>query len=87
MSENNIDKFCDQIKINIKNYLIGCALSDIRKKRKMSLKTVADYLQISVQELQSYEEGFREINIVILFKLGKLFNASIDDFFKYCNQL
>ncbi len=87
MFKNDIDKLYDEILIDLKNYLIGYAIAEIRKKKCVSLKTVASCLQISVKELQLYEEGIEEVNAEILFKLSKLFNVSVADFFIYCDEL
>ena len=60
---------------------IGKKLRAFRSKYKWPLKTLADELGISLQQLQRYELGENKISASMLHKIAKIFNIRTDVFF------
>lgn len=52
-----------------------------RLKMNWPLKTLAAHLNISLQQLQRYEQGVNKISASFLFDLSKAFQVNIQDFF------
>ena len=53
-------------------------LRDLRKKKGVTQKIVADFLVIHEQSYQKYELGIRKHNYETIIKLASYFNVSID---------
>ena len=53
-----------------------------RKKKNLPLKTLADELGISLQQLQRYEQGVNKISASLLYQLAHLFQVTIETFFE-----
>jgi DNA-binding XRE family transcriptional regulator len=58
---------------------IGKAIKHQRLYHGMSLKFVADLLQISETTLKSYEIGARLVRLDVIYALSQIFNMTIDD--------
>ena len=54
-------------------------LKEIRKRKKITQKEVAEYLEITQASYSGYESERIEPNIECLIKLSKLFDCSIDE--------
>lgn len=50
----------------------------LRQEKEVSQQEVADYLQITRQAYNNYENGKREPDYEILLKLSEYFNVSVD---------
>ena len=85
MTKDDINSCSDSI--DIKAYLIGCAISDIRNKCHISIEDVSECLQIPVEDLELYENGLKDVDVETLFKLSRLFKVRVSDFFEYCNNI
>lgn len=77
----NIIKTLDELKIDIKNYYIGCAIANKRNELGFSIEETAYYLHISSQDLKLYETGEKELTPDILYHLSRLFNVNVSSFF------
>lgn len=66
--------------INLSEY-IGSKIKTYRERRNMTQEELAESLQTTRQSISRYESGERKANQDILFKLTKIFNISINDFF------
>lgn len=53
-----------------------------RNQMKWPLKRVADELGLSLQHIQRYEQGITKISGSLLYRLAKLFQMDIKDFFE-----
>ncbi len=58
---------------------IGKAIKKQRLLHAMSLKFVADLLQISESTLKSYEIGTRLVRLDVMYQLSQIYNMTIDD--------
>jgi predicted transcriptional regulator len=85
MTKDDINSCSDSI--DIKMYLIGCAISDIRNKQHISIEYVSECLQIPVEDLELYENGLKDVDVETLFKLSRLFKVRVSYFFEYCNNI
>ena len=56
----------------------GKKIVELRQKREITQKQLADYLGIGVPCLSLWESGKREVSAKMLTKLSKFFNVSID---------
>ena len=54
-------------------------LKDLRKKKGVTQKEVADFLQIATMTYCGYETGKREPNIETLVKMANYFGCSVDE--------
>lgn len=63
--------------------MINSKLEEIRKIKKISKKTMAQKLGVSVAKLNEWESGKSEIPIELLLPIAKILNISVDDFLKY----
>lgn len=54
-------------------------LKFLRKERNISQQEIADYLNITRQAYNNYENGKREPDYEILLKLGEYFEVTVDD--------
>lgn len=61
----NIEKMCENLRLE-------------RKKKNLTQKQIAKYLDITQSHYASYETGRNVIPITKLIKLSKLYNTSID---------
>lgn len=57
-----------------KNTDFGNYIQKLRKERHLTLKVVADKLEIDVSMLSKIEHGERQVNSVVLKKLAKIFD-------------
>lgn len=53
-----------------------------REKMDWPLKTLAAKLNISLQQLQRYEQGTNKLSASLLYQITQLFNLSLDSFFE-----
>ena len=53
-------------------------LKELRKKRGLTQKAVADYLNCSPTVYSRYETGLRQPSIEVLIALSKFFDVSVD---------
>ena len=83
----NILECLDNIKNNIKKYYIGSELAKQRNISGLSKSQVSEYLNISVLQLEKYENGEIEIIPEHLYALSKLLGVSVDTFFKPLDSL
>jgi transcriptional regulator with XRE-family HTH domain len=60
---------------------VGKKLRTFRSKFKWPLKTLAEEIGISLQQLQRYELGENKISASMLHKIAGIFNVKIDVFF------
>ena len=58
--------------------VFGSRLKDLRWEQKMSLKSLCDYLGISVATLSNYERNERKPDFDTMIKIADYFNVSID---------
>lgn len=66
---------------------LGKKIRLFRSKYKWPLKTLANDLGVSFQQLQRYELGEQKISATLLYKLSKIFHIKVDSFFEgYENQ-
>jgi DNA-binding XRE family transcriptional regulator len=64
---------------SIDNVKIGKIIREQRLYHDMSLKFVADLLQISEATLKSYEMGARLVRLDVMYHLSQIYNITIDD--------
>ena len=58
--------------------MIATQLSNIRKKRKCTMKEVAEALGISLSGYQKYENGTNDVSTAMLSKLADFYNVTTD---------
>jgi len=58
------------------------AIKNQRLYHDMSLKFVADLLNISEASLKSYEKGIRLARLDVIYGLSQIYNMTIDDLMK-----
>lgn len=63
------------------NMQIGKELRRYRKKRNMTLEEAAKQMNMSHQSLFKYEQGETKISSETLFKLSKIYNVAVENFF------
>lgn len=56
----------------------GEILRDLRLERKMTMQELADYLKVSKQTINSWENNRRKCDSDTLFKLAKFFGVTVD---------
>lgn len=64
------------------NQHIGNRLRLLRKKEKMSQKTLGSLLNLTFQQIQKYEKGTTSLNIDKLCKICQIFNVPLNFFFE-----
>lgn len=62
------------------DYFIGQKIRTYRKKQKWPLKTLAQKLNISLQQLQRYEKGLSKISVSTLYEIASIINISFHSF-------
>ena len=67
-------------KINV-DEKVGQNLRKVRKKRKLTVDEVADYLGVSKSYVSHFEKGTRNIPVTHIDELAELLDVSIDEFF------
>ena len=60
--------------------VLGARLRSIRKERGLSVKELAERIDVSFSTIYRWENGDRIPDIVTLMKLAKLFDVPIDEF-------
>lgn len=70
------------IDINDLDYFLGKKLRSFRVKMKWPLKTLASELNISIQQVQRYEQGINKISASLLYDIAQIFNVPITCFFE-----
>jgi transcriptional regulator with XRE-family HTH domain len=68
-SANDIDK------------IIGNKIAEARQRRRLSMKKVADMIDVSHQQLHKYERGINRISASKLFLLSKKMGVDISYFY------
>lgn len=86
-NKQNISQILENLKTDINNYYIGCAIADKRQELGFSQEETAHFLSISTYDLKLYEAGEKEISPEILYKLSKLFNVKVSSFFYMLNSI
>ena len=66
--------------MDLKKY-IGGKIKAFRNARGMSQDGLAEILETTKQTVSRYENGDRQANQDVLFKLSSIFNVGVDDFF------
>ena len=67
--------------INEIDLFVAERLRDMRKAQKMSMKTLATYLNKTWQQIGKYEKGENRIAAGTLWQIADLLGCSISDFF------
>lgn len=67
-------------KVERNDILVGTKLQEIRTEKMVKRKEVADFLNVSVQQIAKYETGKNRISAGKLFELAKFFNIGISYF-------
>ena len=57
---------------------LSSRLRDLRVKKSLTQKALADYLEIYEKSYQRYEHGERKLYNDVLIKLADYFNVSVD---------
>lgn len=61
--------------------IIACNIRAERNRKKMSQEVVAEKLGITRETFISYEEDAKSIKATTLYKLSRIFDCKIDDFY------
>ena len=61
---------------------LGCRIKYLRKLRKMSIETLAFECEINKNYLCDIENGRRNPTLLVLCKIAKGFNISLEELFK-----
>jgi transcriptional regulator with XRE-family HTH domain len=61
--------------------IIGQKITELRVARKLSMKKVAEMLEVSHQQLHKYEKGINRISASKLFLLSKKLNINPNYFY------
>ncbi len=70
----------DEIEREIRQ-TIGSRIAELRRKRKLSARQVAEKLKISREAVTHIETGRNNITATALWKLATLFHCDVRDFF------
>lgn len=70
------------MKVNTEEFyrIVGLNIEVKRKRAKMTLEDLAEKLDVTSRTIQNYEKG-KGLSIVVIYKLKKLFNCELDEFF------
>lgn len=68
--------------INSLDKFLGKKVRNFRIKMRWPLKKLASELNISIQQVQRYEQGVNKISASLLYEIAKIFNAQISCFFE-----
>lgn len=63
-------------------FIIAANLKKARLRHKMSQSVAPQYLGVTYQQLQKYENGANRISAVRLWHLSVFYNIPIQDFFE-----
>ena len=66
---------------------VGKNIREIRVTKGLSQEKVAEYLEITFQQVQKYERGSNRVSASRLLRLAQLFNVKIDAFYKGIEEL
>ena len=58
--------------------MVATQLSDVRKKRQLTMKEVAEALDISLSAYQKYENGTRDVSTAMLSKIADFYGVTTD---------
>ncbi len=58
--------------------MVAAQLASIRKSRRLTMKEVAESLNISLSAYQKYENGTRDVSTEMLSKLADFYNVTTD---------
>lgn len=58
--------------------MISTQLANIRKQRNLTMKAVAEALEISLSAYQKYENGTRDVSTATLYKLADFYGVTTD---------
>lgn len=58
-----------------------------RKQLKLTVKTVAEILEVPVSRVYKLEEGLTNPSVKLIVKLAKAYQCSIDDIFRDLNLI
>ena len=86
-NKQNVSQILENLKTEINNYYIGCAIADKRQELGFSQEETAHLLNISTYEFKLYETGEKEISPEILYKLSNIFNVKVSSFFNMLNYI
>lgn len=70
------------IEVNNLDHFLGKKLRSFRVKMKWPLKILASKLNISIQQIQRYEQGTNKISASLLYEIAKIFNVPVSCFFE-----
>ena len=70
------------MKVNAEEFyrIVGLNIEVKRKRAKMTLEDLAEKLDVTSRTIQNYEKG-KGLSIVVIYKIKKLFNCELDEFF------
>lgn len=68
--------------MNDLDIFLGKKIAFFRAKMDWPLKTLANLLGISIQQLQRYEKGVNKISASLLYEMAKIFHMDISCFFE-----
>ncbi len=63
------------------DYYVGHKLKMIRLKQEKRLQDLAQFLDVSFQQIQKYEKGYNKLSGNTLYNLAQFFNTPINYFF------
>ncbi|MDF3046985.1 MAG: response regulator [Candidatus Midichloriaceae bacterium] len=61
---------------------IGNSIRCLRKKMQLSLKSLAQKLNVSIQQLQKYETAKNKVSASLLYEISKIFEVPVARFFQ-----
>ncbi|AZL16257.1 response regulator [Rickettsiales endosymbiont of Stachyamoeba lipophora] len=68
--------------INNLDLFVGKKIKFFRNKMNWPLKVLASQIDVSIQQLQRYEQGVNKISATLLYQVAKIFEVSIKCFFE-----
>lgn len=77
-------KYLDKLSVLEYNFnerrgtMVAAQLASIRKSRRLTMKEVAESLNISLSAYQKYENGTRDVSTEMLSKLADFYNVTTD---------
>lgn len=63
------------------NAYLGARVREMRKRRRMSLRTVGNFLDVSPQQVSRLESGWQRLSAEQIYKLSSGFQAPVSWFF------
>lgn len=73
-----------KMKSNIK-FLLGLNIKAERVRRNITQEQFAEKIDISTSHISKIEQGITSPSAIVLFKMAKILNIEMEDFFKDIN--